>query len=184
MEEIIEDKTKEISAALSRLKRKLKTGDESELVHWVITDRLACSQRPLRYHPRYGGSGRNIPREATDLVHDWVFFLMQCEGIKSIICLMHTRDLECYADLELSAPDLIAFYRHKGFEVAHLPWEDPQHSGTSRDQIRKKLREVREKALGEYGRLTKPVLIQCSAGMTEQRQWPHTSSQTGLADRC
>ena len=58
MEEIIEDKTKEISAALSRLKRKLKTGDESELVHWVIKDKLACSQRPLRYHPRYGGSGR------------------------------------------------------------------------------------------------------------------------------
>jgi len=91
LEEIIEDKTKEISAALSRLKRKLKTGDESELVHWVIKDKLACSQRPLRYHPRYGGSGRNIPREATDLVHDWVFFLMQCEGQEHHLSDAHPR---------------------------------------------------------------------------------------------
>jgi hypothetical protein len=164
LEEFIEKKTAERRAGLSGLERKLKDGDDSELVHWVIRDRLACSHRPLRHHPLHGGSGKNIAPEAALLVEDWSV-LAQCEGIKSIISLMHARDLAYYGKLDLGTPNLIEFYRNSGFEVAHIPWEDPFHSRTSRAQIGDKLLVIREEALAAYDRLAKPVLIQCSAGI-------------------
>jgi hypothetical protein len=71
VEKFIEAKTQEIRTALSRLGRRMKEGDDSEFLHWVIPQALACSQRPLRYHPLYGGSGANIPPEAAPLVKDW-----------------------------------------------------------------------------------------------------------------
>jgi hypothetical protein len=164
LEVFIERKTTEIRDALRNLRRKLEGGDESELVHWVIRDNLACSQRPLRHHPLFGGSGKNIASEAAPLVRDWPI-LMQCVGIKSIISLMHARDLVYYEKLNLGAPNLIAFYQSSGFEVVHLPWEDPHHSKTSNVQVRQKLLSIRDKALAAYDQLPKPVLIQCSAGI-------------------
>jgi hypothetical protein len=47
VEKLIETKTEEIRTALSRLGRKMKDGDDSELLYWVIPHALACSQRPL-----------------------------------------------------------------------------------------------------------------------------------------
>jgi|SRR5208337_1264204 len=164
VEKLIETKTEEIRSALSRLGRKMKDGDDSELLHWVIPQALACSQRPLRYHPLYGVSGANIPAEAGPLVKDWATFI-QCLGIKSIISLMHDRDLGYYAKLDLGAPTLVEFYKLQGFEVAHLPWEDPLHKRTPKQEVRQRLLLIRRKALDAYNRLTKPVLIQCSAGI-------------------
>jgi hypothetical protein len=164
MEEFIEAKTKDIRSALSQLEKRMKAGDDSELVHWVIAEKLACSQRPLRHHPLYGGSGRNIAPEAAPLVMEWAV-LIQCLGIKSIISLMHARDLAYYAKLKFGAQSLIEFYKSQGFEVAHLPWEDPHHSSTPSDQVRTKLLAIRVDVLEAYDRLKKPVLIQCSAGI-------------------
>ena len=164
MEEEVETKTNQIRHALQLLKHKLKNGDNSDLLHWVIPDRLACSQRPLRHDPLYGGSGKNIAPEAAPLLRDWMV-LMQYLGIKSIISLMHARDLSYYAKLDLGAENLIRFYENSGFKVAHLPWEDPAHSGTPPTLVRKKLLSIRVDALREYDRLPKPVLIQCSAGI-------------------
>ncbi len=164
IEELVDAKTEAIRSALSQLGRKMEQGDDSQLLHWVIPEKLACAQRPLRHHPLYGGSGRNIEPAAAPLVKDWAE-LVEMEGVRSIISLMHARDLSYYEKLDLGAPTLLEFYKAHGFEVVHIPWEDPHHSKTSSERIRKTLVTIRKKALQAYDRVTKPVLVQCSAGI-------------------
>jgi len=164
VEYLVEARTERIRSALRQLARRMKAGDDSEILHWVVPDGLACGQRPLRHHALYGGSGKNIEPAAASLVKEWTARL-QFLGIRSIISLMHTRDLSYYEGLDLGASTLLDFYKARGLGVAHLPWEDPHHSKTSSAQVRKKLLAVRAEALEAYRRLPKPVLIQCSAGI-------------------
>jgi hypothetical protein len=164
VERIIEDKTDKVRKAVAELKARQKNAGSSEVFCWVIPEKLACGQRPLRHHPLYGGSGQNLSPEAAPEVKKWAQ-LVHYGGIRSIVSLMHARDLKYYERLDLGAPNLIDFYRSIGFEVAHIPWDDPHHSKTTDDQIRKKLMVIRCDALAAYDRLPKPVMVQCSAGI-------------------
>ncbi len=164
MEHLIEAKRSEIVAAMKRLRRKLESGDDSELLVWVIPKILACAQRPLRHHPRYGGSGLPIPAEAKPLILDWIEQI-RLEGVASIISFMHDRDLRCYRDIDLGGLNLVAFLQHQGFRMCPLPWEDPAHSKTDSTAKGAKLEQVRRDSLEAYDRLPKPVLLQCSAGI-------------------
>lgn len=164
MEERVDVKTEEIRSALRRMAKRMKLGDDSQILHWVIPGELACGQRPLRHHALYGGSGKNIEPAAAPLVKKWAAHL-QLLGIRSIISLMHARDLSYYERLDLGASTLLDFYKAQGFEVVHLPWEDPHHSKTSPDEVHKTLVAIRKEALQAYNRLPKPVLVQCSAGI-------------------
>jgi protein-tyrosine phosphatase len=78
---------------------------------------------------------------------------------------MSEQELTFYSRLELQADDLVFFYRNQGFEVNWLPWKDPAHVRTDREALRKKVREVSEKALEAFDLLQKPVLLHCSAGV-------------------
>lgn len=161
---MIEAKRSEIAVGMKRLRRTLESGDDSELLVWVIPKALACAHRPLRHHPHYGGSGLPIPKEGTPLILEWVEQI-HLEGIASIISFMHNRDLRCYREIDLGGRNLIAFLEHEGFRMCHLPWEDPAHSKTDPGVKRAKLEQVRRDALAAYDRLPKPVLLQCSAGI-------------------
>ncbi len=131
----------------------------------MIPDALACAHRPLRHHPQYGGSGRDLPTEATSEVARWVD-LIRDFGIHTIISLIHPKELRHYAHLDLGAEDLIYFYRKSGFEVRHIPWEDPAHRPTSeRFTFQEELTRIREEALRAFDELPKPVLLHCSAGI-------------------
>jgi hypothetical protein len=163
-EEIVESKADEIKHAMALLGKKLEQGDDSQLLCWVITDELACAHRPLRHHPFYGGSGKNLDESATNLVRRWTERVIVV-GIKSVISLMHDRDLACYTGLELGTTNLLEFYKMAGLQVAHIPWEDPHHKKSTPDERRKMLLKIREEALSAYDRLKKPVLVQCSAGI-------------------
>jgi protein tyrosine/serine phosphatase len=90
---------------------------------------------------------------------------MRESGIKSIISLMHDKELAYYSSLDLRAPDLIGFYASQGFEVRRITWEDPAHSKASRILIQKKLLEVRTLVLEAFDALPKPALLHCSAGI-------------------
>lgn len=160
----IETKRSEIVLRMKALRRRLEAGDDSELLAWVIPAALACAHRPLRHHPRYGGSGLPIPAEAQPLILDWVEQI-RMEGIASIISLMHDRDLRCYRHINLGGLNLPAFLERAGFTVRSLPWEDPAHSRTDPAMKQAKLEQIREDALQAYDRLPKPVLLQCSAGI-------------------
>jgi hypothetical protein len=138
MEADVYDKTREIAGLIGKLRRDLENEykHDEKLLVWVIPDKLACAHRPLRYHPRYGGSGKNISPDAAIEVVDWVETISLL-GIKSIICLMHQKDIDYYKGLNLGAPNLIEFYK-RYFEVRHIPWEDPHHSKTERKLIEEK----------------------------------------------
>lgn len=125
-------KANELRAALAALGRRLSIGDNRELLVWVIHEKLACAQRPLRYHPQFGGSGKDLPPDASPEVQTWVDRIRKV-GIQSIISLMHPKELRHYAQLDLGAQDLIDLYRKSGLEVRHIPWEDPAHRPVSGD---------------------------------------------------
>lgn len=164
IDDIIDRKAREIKDAMAVLGTRLEQGDESQLLYWVIDGELACAHRPLRHHPLYGGSGKNLTASATDLVRKWAERVVM-EGIGSVICLMHDRDLACYAHLELGTTNLLEYYRRVGLQVAHVPWEDPHHKKSTPEEKRSTLLRVREEAFSAYNRLAKPVLLQCSAGI-------------------
>jgi hypothetical protein len=162
---IIESKAQELRQRLSTLGKELRAGNESELLVWVIPDALACAHRPLRHHPVFGGSGKALPPEAAAEVFEWVRRIREY-GVKSIICLMHPKELQHYARLDLDATDLIDLYWKAGFEVQHIPWEDPAHRPPSeRTSFQGELERVRDEALSAFDALPRPVLLHCSAGI-------------------
>lgn len=76
----------ELRRELTQVRQKVKAGDESQLLVWVLPDLLAASQRPLRDHPVYGGRSL-LPPEAKSLVIDWVDKVKD-PGIRSIVSLL------------------------------------------------------------------------------------------------
>ncbi len=166
---LVKDATKqkagELRTTLAALGKRLNAGDDWELLVWVIPEKLVCAHRPLRYHPRFGGSARDLPSEATLEVKKWVV-RMKRAGIQSIISLMHPKELRHYARLELGAKDLIDLYRKSGFEVRHIPWDDPAHRPSSAPHsFQEELDRIQAEALLAFDDLPKPVLLHCSAGI-------------------
>ncbi len=164
MRDELDAKRIEIVIAMKALKTKLETGDDSQLLVWVLRDRLACAQRPLRHHPRYSGSGVVLPATLTPLVFDWVAKI-RAAGIVSVISFMHDRDRACYAELDLGSEDVLSFYESQGLAVVRLPWEDPHHSRADKMVKQRALDDSRARALRAFDELSKPVLLQCSAGI-------------------
>lgn len=160
----LEAKRLEIITKMKALKSRLESGDDSELLVWVLSGRLASAQRPLRHHPLYAGSGAVIPAQATPLVFRWAASI-RASGIASVISFMHDRDRHCYAELDLGASDINEFYERQGFKVARIPWEDPHYSKADPRTKQKKLEQCRAEALKAFDTLPKPVLLQCSSGI-------------------
>lgn len=161
----LKEKAYEIRRSLSGLGQKLKAGDESQLLVWVLPDTLACVHRPLRHHPEFGGSGRRLPSVATSLIITWINRIKKA-GIRGIICLMHEKELAHYGDLNLGANNLVDYYRKEGFEVRHIPWDDLAHRQQSdNSSFASELEIVQEKALTAFQNLPKPIIVHCSAGI-------------------
>ena len=160
-------KTTQLKVALAELGRRLDDGDESEILCWVITRKLACAHRPLRHHRVYGREtkGRHLPPEAAVAVLSWVKRIREA-GIRSVVCLMHPKELAHYAQLDLGAANLIALYQKEGFLVRHIPWNDPAHRpGLTQVTYDHELKRIRIEALQAFDELPKPVLMHCSAGI-------------------
>jgi hypothetical protein len=164
LEKEIKTKQSEIASKMSALGRRLESGDDSELLVWVIPNALACAHRPLRHHRIYGGNGQPIPEDAKPLILDWVEQI-RIEGIVSIVSFMHDRDLACYRAVDWGGRNLMDFLSSEEFRVCHLPWEDPHHKRTEAAKKRAKLEQVRRDALAAYDQLPKPALLLCSAGV-------------------
>lgn len=160
-----DNKANQIRAALRTLGSRLDRGDMSELVVWVIPGALACAHRPLRHHHEFGGSRRDLPPEATGAVVHWVDRIVEA-GFRSMICLMHLKELKHYSALSLDAQDLIAYYQMRGLQVCHKPWDDPAHRPQGeRASFESELERIRTESLACFDQLPKPVLVHCSAGI-------------------
>jgi len=159
----VKDKRREIDRGMHALGERLVSGDDSELLLWVIPGMLACVHRPLRHHPHYGGSRAPIPSAAKRLVLDWIDWL-RLEDIASVISFMHEGDLGCYREIDFEGGTLLEELERHGFQVCRLPWEDPAHSKTDPTLKETKLLQMCRKALQAFNRLPKPVALVCSAG--------------------
>ena len=143
----------------------LQTGDESKLVVWVLEGELACSPRPLRKHPVFGGR-KPLPPEARAAVILWVRRIVAM-GFKSVICLSHGKELQYYSPLNLDSDGLLGLYRASGLQVEHLPWPDPAQSRSSaeREQRMALVDSIKFMAGVAFERMPKPVLLHCSSGI-------------------
>ncbi len=120
--------TKTIKAELSRVRDQIRAGDDSEILIWLLDKTLACSQRPLRDHPDYGGRCKPLPPEAKPLVMAWVERI-KCLGIRSIVSLLEEVQHEKYyirGGLDLHPEGLFGYYQSQGFEFCHIPMTDYQ----------------------------------------------------------
>ena len=145
-----------IRKELQRIRNQIRAGDESEIVVWVISGKLACSQRPLRDHPQFGGHNP-LPPEARPLVIGCVERIKQM-GIRSIICLLEEQQLDRYyvrGGLGLHERGLLGYYESQGFEVRYFPMTDYQRPEES----------YMQKVLEAFDVLPKPVLLHCSAAI-------------------
>jgi hypothetical protein len=154
-----------IRARLFALGESLQSGDDSNLVVWVLDGALACAQRPLRRHPVFGGR-KPLPPEARNAVIEWVRRIAAM-GFESIICLSHEKELKYYISLDLHPDGLLGFYRSSGLKVEHLGWPDPAHAQTSAERERRMalVDHIRVEASEAFERMPKPVLLHCSSGI-------------------
>ena len=149
-------KESNIRQELGRIRQQITRGNEFELIIWVILSILACSQRPLRDHPRFGGHSP-LPPEAKPEVVSWVDRI-KALGIRSIICLLEPDQLDRYyirGGLNLHTDGLLGYYEECGFNVSHFPMTDYERPANA----------LMDRVLEEFDRLPKPVLIQCSAAI-------------------
>lgn len=160
-------KTFEIQAELRRLENQIGGGDDSQVVVWIVENKLAVAHRPLRYDPVFGGSGRRLSPEASGAVRIWVERMRDQYDIRSIICLMHPKELQHYADLNLHPWGLLGLYEEVGIKVWYVPWADPAHGRTPEDRakLRGQVEDVKTNANRAFGSLPKPTLLHCSAGI-------------------
>jgi hypothetical protein len=88
---------------------------------------------------------------------------MKLSGFKSIVTLMHPKELTYYDPIGVHPKGLLGLYESQGFRVAHIPWADPAHEKTpeARAAVMRHLDEVRDKALRAFYDLPKPILFHC-----------------------
>ncbi len=146
----------EIKGELSRLRKQIRNGDESELWIWVIPCRLACAQRPLRDHMQFGGR-TPLPAEALPAVESWVDRVVDA-GFRTVISLLEEAQHERYymrGGISLHPGGLYGYYESRGLRVMTVPCTDYQRP--SKDQMRQ--------VLDAFRRLPKPILLHCSAAI-------------------
>jgi len=60
-----------IRKELIKIRERIRRGEDSKILIWIIAQKLACSQRPLRDHPIFGGRSP-LPPQAKNIVKRWV----------------------------------------------------------------------------------------------------------------
>jgi len=116
------------------------------MLEWVIRGKLAKSSRP-----GYAGEkGVPVLRASVD---QWLTEV-KALGVCSVICLLADDQLVLYDDVP---GGLVPYYEAAGIQAAHVPARDHKSPPLSPDQL--------DEVWLQFQRLSKPVLIHCSAGM-------------------
>ena len=147
---------KDIRAKLNQVRIQIKAGDNSDIMTWLLDGDLACSQRPLRDHPEFGGR-KELSPEARPLIVDWVERVKSL-GIRSIVSLLEVTQHEKYyirGGLDLHPEGLFGYYQSQGIAFCHIPLTDYQKPSQSQ----------MERVLEAFDRMPKPVLLHCSAAI-------------------
>jgi hypothetical protein len=152
---------KAICTELKRIRRKIYGGDDSEIWIWVIPNKLACAQRPLRDKAEFGGGPgkrpRPLPPQARPLVEAWVNRVIDA-GFRSVISLLEPKQLVLHyvtGGLGLHQEGLLGYYQSRGLEVKSIPCTDYQKPDD----------QQKHQVLEAFQNLPGPVLLHCSAGI-------------------
>lgn len=116
------------------------------MFQWPIKGHLARGRRP-------GVEGKRGSQVPKSVVNAWIKEA-KAHGIHSIICLLDQRQLRFYEKLPV---DLVSYYQSKGMNVVHINAPNMRKPPLSKQH----LKEVWK----AYGRMEKPVLVHCSAGI-------------------
>ncbi len=117
------------------------------MFRWTIPDKLAAAHRPR-------AANRFLPRVPKAAVDAWIGTAKRDFRARTIICLLHKRELRRYEHIG----GLLAYYQANGLEVKHIPAKNYQKPSLSKRKLRKVWKA--------YKKLPKPLLIHCSAGIS------------------
>jgi hypothetical protein len=151
-------------ALRAEMRSALSAGDPMPRLAWAIPDRLAITQRPLRAHPVYGGTRRDYPREARPDPDAWIEDLLR-QGIRSVIVLTSTRELDHYSAPAGIDGGLLSLYRAAGLEVEHLPADDPAHDVTAQAAFDEAVEALSMDVSHRLVSLPLPAVMHCSAAI-------------------
>ena len=156
---------KDTRERLRALRSAIRSGDDSQLVIWVLEGQLACAQRPLRDHPKFGGRAPLAPEAKTE-VEEWVARIVAL-GFRGLICLSHSKELCYYDALKLHPNGLLGFCEAAGLQVRHLPWLDPAHAPNAEERKRRlaQVHHIKLQAKLAFDAMAKPLVLFCSAGI-------------------
>jgi len=134
-------------------------------LEWAVPGVLAVTQRPLRAHPLYHGSGRSYPPEARQAIEQWVGHL-RSHAIRSVVVLTSDKELAHY-DAPTAAEEggLLAFYESRGLRVLHFPADDPAHDVTARDAFQAAVDKIAGRVADSLCGVPLPAVMHCSAGI-------------------
>lgn len=157
-----------VKAAMAPIRNAMREAldepERSPMLAWAVPGVLAVTQRPLRTHPIFGGSGRSYPAEARPAIEEWISRLVK-QGIRSVVVLTSNKELAHYD--APTAPDggLLALYVSHGLRVVHLPADDPAHDVTARDAFDAAVDDIADKVAEALRQVPLPAVIHCSAAM-------------------
>lgn len=127
---------------------------------WAIPNQLAITQRPLRVHPRYCGSGHGYPPEARTALEEWTTRLRK-KGVRSVVVLTSYKELQYYDAATKCEGGLLRFHDRRGLAVAHFPADDPAHGSAAAFCPD----EIAAKVVKKLPELPCPVVLHCSAAI-------------------
>ena len=134
--EVASSRARLVKAAIDPIRQAMREAlhqpERSPVLAWAVPGVLAVTQRPLRAHPIFGGSGHSYPAESRPAIDEWITRLAN-QSIRSVVVLTSNKELAHYDAPTSSDGGLLALYRRRGLDVVHLPSDDPAHDVTARD---------------------------------------------------
>jgi hypothetical protein len=156
---------KTVAAALrAEMSAALHAGDPLPRLAWAVPGTLAITQRPLRAHPTYGGTGRDYPPEARSEIDAWISALLR-QGVKSVIVLTTCQELRRYDAPTAADGGLLALYSAAGLQVRHFPADDPAHDLTARAAFAAGVERLSIEVVKALRSLELPAVLHCSAAI-------------------
>jgi hypothetical protein len=157
-----------VKAVADRLRAEMNSAlhanDPLPRLAWAVPGLLAVTQRPLRAHPTYGGSGRDYPPGARPDIDAWITALVR-QGIRSVIVVTSSKELHHYDGPTANDGGLLSLYTGAGLQVVHFPADDPAHDLTARATFNAAVDGLSGEIANALGSLARPAVMHCSAAI-------------------